>query len=255
MARRARLGGLVGLAGLLRSGRRRARGRRGEAARSARCRSSCSSASASSSGSRRPPAPEGCPWSDRSAPSCRWAGKRQRSLSTSSAASPAVLTIGLVLGFAGLLLRAALGETPRHRLPGRRPGGAPLRGLRRPRPAARPHDHLGAPDAGGLAVLAGPLPGHLRLGLRPRARGHDADPVPDAARAARWRALWPATSRPRSRSRPSTGPRGRSRSSQRFQRPATTTPRPATRSRSRVLPLKRLVGATALVIAALIVIS
>ena len=161
-----------------------------------------------------------------------------------------------MLGFGGLLLRAALGDTldtvfvvvvPAALLY----AASVDLGLLRV-----PHAHVGAPDAGLLAVLDGPLPGDLRLGLRPRARGHDADPVPVDARRARS---------PRS----SAGDLATA--------VAITTVYGAARAlavvaavesvpgddyaaacdaiQERVVPLKRLVGATALVIAALIVIS
>ena len=92
--------------------------------------------------------------------------------------------IGVVLGFAGLLLRAAIGESldtvflvvvPAALLY----AAAVDLGVLHVRPLTWERQ-----TPGRLAVLARPLSGHLRLGLRPRPRDHDTDPVPDAARAA-----------------------------------------------------------------------
>ena len=91
-------------------------------------------------------------------------------------------TIGLLLGFGGLLLRAALGDTldtiflvvvPAALLY----AASVDLGLLR-----LPHITCGATDAGLLALLDGALPGNLRLGLRPRAGRDDTDPVPVDAR-------------------------------------------------------------------------
>ena len=157
------------------------------------------------------------------------------------------------------LRRAAPAGRPRrharHGFRGRRPGRAPLRGGRRPRRAARAPAHVGAPDAGIVAVLHGPLSGDLRLGLRPRPRDHDAHPVPVAARDPARGLPRPGISARPSRSPPSTAPRVRSPSLRPSPRPDEDYVAACDAIQRRVLPLKRLVGATALVIAALIVIS
>ena len=80
------------------------------------------------------------------------------------------LTIGILLGFAGVLLRSAIGDALDTVfvvvVPAALVYAASVDLGLLPRAA----DHVGPADARRLALLDGPLPGDLRLGLRPRPR-------------------------------------------------------------------------------------
>ena len=135
------------------------------------------------------PAPEGLSHGRaESAPLCRWARKKTalafhvlgRSHRRRDARRAGSDSSGVVLAEIFGIARSRPG------LRDRRPTRARLRRAHGPRLPASQLLHPDAPDARLLAMRARPLPGDVRLGLRPRARRHDALRAPGRARPSRW---------------------------------------------------------------------